>query len=86
MKKQDLNYVLNKSIVGNRYTFEELVKTVNEFSKQELKIYYSTDELLDNEDFKLDIGGIDSGYGTIWYLPTRNNEMYITEVAYEEEE
>lgn len=83
-KGRNLNLsLIDKALVGNRYTFEELKERLNNLSSEKVDIGISSDdELVDGEDFKIDFTS-DTGYGTIWYLKTRTEQLYITEVMFE---
>lgn len=82
-KGRNLNlYLIEKALIGNRYTFEELKERLNNLSSETVNISISSDELVDGEDFRIDFAS-DTGYGTIWYLKTRTEQLYITEVMFE---
>jgi hypothetical protein len=72
-----------ESLVHHRYTFEELKERLKHFDKT-FEIYKN--DIMYKEfdiDYMLDIG-CDRGAGTIYYLPTRKGNFYITEVGFQE--
>lgn len=83
-KGRNLNlFLIEKALIGHRYTLEELKERLNNLSSETVNIGTSSDdELVDGEDFKIDFTS-DTGYGTIWYLKTRTEQLYITEVMFE---
>lgn len=72
-----------ESLVYHRYTFEELKERLKDFDKT-FEIYKN--DIMYKEldiDYALDIG-CNRGTGTIYYLPTRKGNFYITEVDFKE--
>lgn len=75
-----------ESLVHHRYTLKELKKRLKDFDKN-FEIYedeceeYCEDDNFDF-DYRLEIA-CDKGLGTIYYLPTRKGNMYVTEVSFE---
>lgn len=80
--EKQTNLELEK-LVGTRYeSLKDLRITLKNISKTFKASKADEDELWNDEDYKLDIAD-KYGYGTIYYLKTRANDMYITEVCYE---
>ena len=72
-----------EKLVGTRYeSLKDLRTVLKNISKTFKASKADEDELWDDEDYKLDIAD-KYGFGTIYYLKTRANDMYITEVCYE---
>ena len=78
---------IEEAILNRRFNIEKLQRTLNEVLGKEVQITEVPEEelLRQVEDFRLDIGTKESGYGSVWYLKTRAGHLYITEVVYEEE-
>ena len=76
---------LTEEIVDKRYTIaglkEQLKRSFGEVTEvQEIP----ETELIIAEDYRLDISN-SKGTGYIWFLKTRTDNMYITELVFEEE-
>ena len=79
--EKQTNLELEK-LVGTRYeSLKDLRADLKNISKTFKASEADEDELWEDEDYKLDIAD-KYGYGTIFYLKTRANDMYITEVCY----
>ena len=75
-----------EQLVNRRFNKEGLQEQLKEILGKTLQVVeVPADELLLAEDYRLDIGTKESGYGSIWFLKTRTDNIYVTEVVYEEE-
>lgn len=85
MNSQKLNVVrkLNK-LVHTRFSLQDLYSTLQTIAKN-VSIYFNyAEELIDDEDWRIDISLTYNGVeydGSIWFLKTRTDEIYITEVC-----
>ena len=80
--EKQTNLELEK-LVGTRYeSLKDLRADLKNLSKTFKVSEADEDELWEDEDYRLDIAD-KYGFGTIYYLKTRANDMYITEVCYE---
>jgi hypothetical protein len=77
--KESLEKLIHRRFTDNKLN-EELKKIDNTFTFT----HASEEDMFSVEDYRLDISTAE-GFGSIWYLPTRTNGMYITEVAYQVE-
>jgi hypothetical protein len=77
--KESLEKLVHRRFTDNKLN-EELKKIDNTFTF----VHASEEDMLSVEDYRLDISTA-KGIGSIWYLPTRTDGMYITEVAYQAE-
>lgn len=75
-------FLIDKAVVGHRYTLDELKDRLNCLSAEEVTISYADEsEYTSEQDYALDFSS-NTGYGTIFYLKTRTDKMYITEVSF----
>ena len=75
--------LLAMALVGNRYTFQELVDRVNMLSQEKVCMSLADEtEYVEEQDYVIEFGS-DTGYGTIFYLKTRTDKLFITEVSFE---
>lgn len=75
-----------ENLVGRRYSNKELRKILKEIDKSFKFCYSPFNEDYEEEDEDLDYCldiGCDRGVGSIFYLPTRKGNYYITEVGFE---
>ena len=77
--KESLEKLVHKRFTDSKLN-EELKKIDNTFTYA----YANEEDMFSVEDYRIDISTA-NGFGSIWYLPTRTNGMYITEVAYQAE-
>lgn len=72
-----------EKLVGHRFeNIKELQKELKKISKSFTASFADMEELECYEDYKIDIAD-ELGYGDIYYLRTRQDHLYITEVCYE---
>lgn len=82
MKCRETKIALEK-LVGRRFeNVKELQKELRKISKSFKASFADMEELAGYTDYTIDIGD-DFGYGDIYYLRTRQDHLYITEVCYE---
>ena len=75
-------YLLHIAIVGHRYTFKELEDRLNNLSQEKVELNYADEsEYAEGQDYALNFT-CDNGYGTVFYLKTRTNQLLITDVDY----
>ena len=75
--------LLTMALVGNRYTFQELVDRVNMLSDEKVVMSMADEtEYVEEQDYVIDFGS-DTGYGSIFYLKTRTDKLFITEVSFD---
>ena len=73
-----------KKLVNQRLTMESLKKKLLKLSDFYEVSKTPVEDLLSTEDLQLDIADT-NGIGSIWYLRTRTDDLYITEIAYSED-
>jgi hypothetical protein len=80
--ERQTNMELEK-LVGTRYeSLKDFKTALKNISKTFTASDADEDDLCEFEDYRLDIAD-KHGFGSIYYLKTRADEMYITEVCYE---
>ena len=85
MNNEKLNVYrkLNK-LVHTRLSLSNLYLTIQTIAKNDSVYFNYAEELIDDEDWRVDIsftyGGVEYD-GSIWFLKTRTDEVYITEVC-----
>lgn len=83
----DVQQKLEKELVHKRFTKEELKSKLEEIMGEPMELCNTPkDGLTPEQDYAFDIGGKESGFGTIFYTKTRAGKVYVTEVEYEEED
>ena len=75
---------LLEELVHRRFTDSKLTEELKKIDNTFTFTYASDEDMFSVEDYRLDISTAE-GFGSIWYLPTRTDGMYITEVAYQVE-
>ena len=73
-----------KKLVNQRLTMESLKKKLLKLSDFYEVSKTPVEDLLSTEDLRLDIADT-NGIGSIWYLRTRTDDLYITEIANSED-
>lgn len=83
MKERELTAdLINKAIVGHRYTLENLQERLNCLSKEKVELAIAEEkDLFSCEDFRIDFETDTGKNGCIWFLKTRTGNLYITEIA-----
>lgn len=75
--------LLTTALVGNRYTFQELFDRVNMLSQEQVCMDWADEtQYTDEQDYAINFDS-DTGFGTIFYLKTRTDKLFITEVSFE---
>lgn len=85
MNGQKLNVYrkLNK-LVHARFSLQDLYSTLQTIAKNDSIGFSHAEELIDDEDWRIDISLTYDGVeydGSIWFLKTRTDEVYITEIC-----
>lgn len=85
MNNEKLNVYrkLNK-LVHTRLSLSNLYLTIQTIAKNDSVYFNYAEELIDDEDWRVDISFTYDGVeydGSIWFLKTRTDEVYITEVC-----
>ena len=82
-KKLNVYRKLNK-LVHARFSLSNLYSTLQTIAKNDSVSFNHAEELIDEEDWRIDISLTYDGVeydGSIWFLKTRTDEVYITEVC-----
>lgn len=69
-----------QKLIYSRFSKSELKKQIELILKEKISIS-SNNEILKEQDFCFNFCS-KTYVGDIWYLPTRNNKLFITEIDY----
>ena len=83
IQKLNLYRKLNK-LVHRRFSLANLYSALQTIANNDSIGFSHAEELIDEEDWRIDISLTYDGVeydGSIWFLKTRTDEVYITEVC-----